>query len=371
MRNLRKAFLFITFALLFGLSVLTMTDCGSDNGTGDGSDDIVGPQPDTIPPAAVTDLRLRSPSPSSVAVVWTSPGDDGLKGTASEYDIRHSTSLITEENWGQATPVDKKNLPSPKPSGSIETTVVLGLASGATFYFALKASDEKSNWSNLSNCASGQTLGEVIPPGEITDLVASASDDTSFELEFTAPGDDGMVGQAAEYDIRYSMAPIDDEDSWGEATQVNGEPPPGPAGETEYVIVEGVPFRTTLFFAVRTADELQNWSGFSNPAVGLANGVTFCLMPKNLTRGENLYIIFETSTPDTLTLTTNRLYVPYVCNRGLIEVIESKPYPDGVHVVTFDFFNESTGEYYPENYYRIGLCQGEIALEHDSVNFEY
>ena len=123
-----RAFVFLLMTL--SLSGLAMLGCGGDETT-DGLDKIIGPLVDTIPPAAVANLRLRAPTQQSLALVWTAPGDDGTTGQASKYDIRFSKTVITEENWDHATRVDSIRVPAPKPGGQIETIVVVRLESCA------------------------------------------------------------------------------------------------------------------------------------------------------------------------------------------------------------------------------------------------
>jgi len=81
---------------------------------------------------------------------WTAPGDDGDVGTASVYDIRYSTELITEENWDSA--IQFEGEPVPQIAGSSESFEV-ELGSG-TYYIAIKTADEVPNWSLLSNVIS-------------------------------------------------------------------------------------------------------------------------------------------------------------------------------------------------------------------------
>jgi len=84
-------------------------------------------------------------------------------------------------------------------------------------------------------------------------------------LTWTAPGDDGDVGVAWRYDVRYHTSSITDT-SWGSATECTGEPDPGPAGSGETFVVTGLSRNTMYYFAVKTADEVPNWSGLSNVA---------------------------------------------------------------------------------------------------------
>lgn len=106
---------------------------------------------------------------------------------------------------------------------------------------------------------------DVTPPDTVTDLSVTDETDTVVSLTWTAPGDDGAVGNAASYDIRYSTTPITVA-TWGIATQVVGEPAPSSAGSTETFDVTGLTASTTYYFALQTSDEVPNVSDISNNA---------------------------------------------------------------------------------------------------------
>jgi len=113
------------------------TGCGgSSNENNNGAD--------TIPPVAITDLVQ-----DSFTLNWTAPGDDGTTGTAASYDIRYSTTSITEGNWNSAMQLTGE--PAPQSAGSTETFTVTGLSTGTTYYLAIKTTDEIGNESGLSN----------------------------------------------------------------------------------------------------------------------------------------------------------------------------------------------------------------------------
>jgi len=118
-------------------------------------DDTTSAYYDVTPPASVTDLNVTGSSLFTITVNWTAVGDDSTSGTASYYDIRYSTSLITEGNWVDAGTCS--NEPLPQPAGSTETFTIYPLYAGTTYYVAMKVGDETLNWSSLSNCASGST----------------------------------------------------------------------------------------------------------------------------------------------------------------------------------------------------------------------
>jgi hypothetical protein len=129
-------------------------------------------EPDATPPASVSDLGAGRVADTSLELIWTAPGDDGMAGTAAAYDLRLSLSPIDESNFASATPLTAQ--PLPLPGGSAQSYVVLGLSRGTDYYFALKARDAANNWSALSNLVSVTTLSfDATPPAAIRDLTAS------------------------------------------------------------------------------------------------------------------------------------------------------------------------------------------------------
>lgn len=108
---------------------------------------------------------------TSVTVQWTSPGDDGVVGTATYYDLRYSTSVITAGNFWAAAQWTS-GMPAPLISGTTQWVIVSGLQFGTTYYFALKAGDEANNWSLISNVLALTTspAPDTAVPGAVTDL---------------------------------------------------------------------------------------------------------------------------------------------------------------------------------------------------------
>ncbi len=102
-----------------------------------------------------------------------------------------------------------------------------------------------------------------LPPATISDLRLALAGARNVLLEWTAPGDDNMSGQATLYDARYrTTAPINDTNflaSTAVATQL-----PRAAGTEEQLGITGLSPDTLYWFAVRAADEVPNWSPTSN-----------------------------------------------------------------------------------------------------------
>jgi hypothetical protein len=217
--------------------------------------------PDQIAPSAVADFLVANFTANSATLTWTAPGDDGNIGQADVYDIRYNTVSITNANWGQCTPIN--NEPDPQVGGSAETVTISGLTEGVTYYFAIKTYDEVPNYSYLSNIATCTTENETVAPQAITSLQISQANQYNVNLRWTAPGDDGNQGQASQYDVRYSLSPIT-ESNFNLAAQATGEPSPSPAGAQENFTITGLAGEIRYYFAVKTADEVPNWSSISN-----------------------------------------------------------------------------------------------------------
>jgi hypothetical protein len=216
---------------------------------------------DETAPAQVSDLATGTITQTSIQLNWTASGDDGNQGTATSYDLRYSTSTITEANFLSALPVS--NPPQPKASGAQETFVVTALSSNTKYYFALKVLDDGNNSSPMSNVVSATTLTDAVPPAAVSDLAKVLVTAGSVLLNWTAPGDNGTVGQAASYDLRYSTTTMNDL-TFSSGTAVAGLPAPAPAGTKEQFLVSSLNPVTTYYFALKTSDLAGNKSAISN-----------------------------------------------------------------------------------------------------------
>ncbi|MGH7680480.1 MAG: fibronectin type III domain-containing protein [Candidatus Eiseniibacteriota bacterium] len=121
----------------------------------------------------------------------------------------------------------------------------------------------------------------VAMPGTAT---AQSTPYNSLTLLWTAPGDDGMVGQVYSYQLRYRTTPISGTDTTGwwngtpGAQQLTLGGPHASAGATDSTKVTGLTSGTTYYFVLRALDESFNISGFSNVAVGTTQT---CTAPSN------------------------------------------------------------------------------------------
>jgi hypothetical protein len=106
-------------------------------------------------------------------------------------------------------------------------------------------------------------IPDTTPPDMIIDLAASNVTHTTVDLSWTATGDDGKVGTASAYDLRYSTATITGA-NWASSTKYAGLPNPLPAGTKQSFKATGLTPNTKYYFAIKAIDEKNNIAALSN-----------------------------------------------------------------------------------------------------------
>jgi len=101
---------------------------------------------DTRRPASVLDLGVSGTG--AYALSWTAPGNDYMVGTADHYDIRWSTSPITDAGFWNATALS--GAPAPKAPGTAQQ-MSTDAPSGSSVYFAMRTIDAAGNIYGMSN----------------------------------------------------------------------------------------------------------------------------------------------------------------------------------------------------------------------------
>jgi len=109
----------------------------------------------------------------------------------------------------------------------------------------------------------GGSSSDVTPPATVSNLALSQPGASSLYANWTAPGNDGMTGTAASYDMRWSTSPIN-AGNFAFATQVTTEPSPLPGGSPQSYVLLALPSGTTVYVALKTVDAAGNWSAISN-----------------------------------------------------------------------------------------------------------
>ncbi len=145
---------------------------------------------DTTPPARITDLTAVAGSPptTSIALSWTAPGDDGNVGAATSYEIRLSSSTITDANWTSASVIYNNIIP--QAPGGLEIFIISWLDPDTIYFFAIHAKDEAGNTSLTSNSPSIKTAANL----PVVTSISPTSGDNSQTRTVTINGTNFVVG---------------------------------------------------------------------------------------------------------------------------------------------------------------------------------
>ncbi len=115
-----------------------------------------------ISPETISNLSVSARDQNAATLTWHAASDES--DAAFWYDIRYSTSPITEANFNNALEDQVTLLPQADldAQGTARSHIVAGLTPGVTYYFALKLKSEQNTYSALSNAPS-VTLSNVSP----------------------------------------------------------------------------------------------------------------------------------------------------------------------------------------------------------------
>lgn len=105
-------------------------------------------------------------------------------------------------------------------------------------------------------------ISDAVAPAVAQDFEATTLSESSIRLDWAAPGDDGDLGTAAAYELRYSTAAIT-ETNFDAATLATGVGAPQAPGTAESFTVSGLDVGTTYFFALKTFDGAGNGSALA------------------------------------------------------------------------------------------------------------
>ncbi|MCP4535910.1 MAG: hypothetical protein GY832_02090, partial [Chloroflexi bacterium] len=213
------------------------------------------------PPSTIIDLEVVDATTDSLSITWTAPGEDGANGQAERYVIKYSKERINTINWNAATSVEEP--PQPSPSGTLESYTIENLEGSTKYYIAVRAIDSGENISAISNNAIGETLDNV-PPSVITDLAAETNYDAwgSLHVNWTAPGGNGPVGTASDYDLRISKNEITEENFYQSERLLT--PFPNPSGTPEFITIYDREPEAFFYLAIKSLDNAENTSDLSN-----------------------------------------------------------------------------------------------------------
>mgnify|MGYP001765729323 CR=1 FL=1 len=215
----------------------------------------------------VSSVRLRvnaAPEPPSGLAAADVPADGGnhiaLSWTASPSASVTAYHVYRDGGDGAALLVSVSSAALSWVDGDAVT--------GSTFTYTVRAFDgyaESADPEPVSAFSVNDT-GDAVPPAAVTDLAASPGPAYGMlTLTWTAPGDDGAVGEASYYSVKVSTDAAFD---WASFDFARGSTRPveGAAGSSEAMDIGGLLGGVTYYFALKAYDDVPNTGALSNVA---------------------------------------------------------------------------------------------------------
>ena len=177
---------------------------------------------------------------------------------------------------------------------------------------------------------------DTTPPDQVTDLAAANPESNRLGLTWTAPYD-STFGGVTSYDIRYSIAMINNDDDFNNAPQKIFGGQSDSAGTPKSFLLTGLNFNTQYYLAVKALDMWGNKSVMSNVVQGLTLAAPSCLITPD---SMHCTVFPNTSGTEIITIVNNS-----VQNSTLDYSIEltNNTFPDNVRVVIKPTFSSEKG----------------------------
>lgn len=265
------------------------------------SDTAVAAIPDCVRPGPITNLTVTAATYQRLQIQWSSVGDDSLENgdTPPVYEVVISETPINTNpdvsEWLAGTLDERRvyqgSVGASGVPGAVDSATVPPinglLRQGTPYYVAVRPlaqfdgpSDPRC-WSTvqygLADTASGvttaQAAGASARPAPISDLTAVARGRGAVELEWSAVGDDSLIGTATSYEVRYATSSITTNAHHDAAASFATSLVPAPPGTKQTVVVTGLATNTQYWFSVKTIDDEGNKSAIpSNLPVTATTG---------------------------------------------------------------------------------------------------
>jgi hypothetical protein len=150
---------------------------------------------DSEPPAPVDDFgAVPSEGLGAIELLWTASGDDGHTGSAEQYMVAYSDSAITLGDWNRLPVVTVAG--GGHPAGAQMRAVVRLPRQDRLYHLAMRAKDEASNLSDLSNLTyvvSGVADANLVtaPPERLRAVDRPSDEGGAVALSWRRSRDDG------------------------------------------------------------------------------------------------------------------------------------------------------------------------------------
>lgn len=132
----------------------------------------------------------------------------------------------------------------------------------ATQFLKFEIDSPTSNVAEVLIYGTGPSVIDTIPPDTITDLAMISNTYNSISLQWTASGDDGLMGTVEKYDLRYDTLPITEQNFYNADSLII--PRTQLTDTIENITIQGLICNTNYYFAIKAIDEVDNISSISN-----------------------------------------------------------------------------------------------------------
>lgn len=200
----------------------------------------------------------RAQGADSLTLRWTAPGDDGLSGRVTSYEVHMATFAINGSNVFNAPIL--ADPPLPLFAGATQSMVVRGLSRDTTYWFAVRSVDDVGNWSPISNVLRWTWPADAAPPAAPSGVNATVlSDSGHVELTWSPNGEPDLAGYGV-YRATVSTGPWLRLDPQPVTTESYRDPSP--------------PAIDRVWYAITAIDRAGNESAKSAPIKVLLGGAS-------------------------------------------------------------------------------------------------
>lgn len=224
----------------------------------------------------ITDLEITSCKQDFCTIHWTVPMSNPEAQEIQSYDVRYADKPIeNNDHFNEAIGVDTSDM-LPLKDGDSEEITIVGLEKDTKYYFAIKIANPTNQISDYSNVVDGTI--DSIQLSKVTDLKVTSCREDFCTIRWTVPMSNPEAQKTQSYDLRYSNKPITNNDHFNEAIEVDTSYIfPLKNGENDQFTVIGLQSYTTYYFAMKSSNETDQTSDYSNVASGITKpiGIVF------------------------------------------------------------------------------------------------
>jgi hypothetical protein len=222
--------------------------------------------------AALTDTASTTVTAGvpSRLVFSTQPANGNVRATLAEVSVAIQDAYGNVDTASSATVT--LSLTGGNAAATLSGTLSATPGSGVATFSDLSIDQEGTGFQLVASA--GPLTGATSTAFNITDTIAPAAavisatmvSSSSVRVSWTAVGDDGNLGTAASYDLRYATTAITNEAEFAAATPF-AIPPPQAPGTSESAEVTGLTLTVDHYFALKVIDGAGNSSLSNSPRV--------------------------------------------------------------------------------------------------------